>query len=57
MQLAHTLGLRTIAEGVETARQAQVLASCGCDDVQGYWYSRPLEVAVLEQFVRQRQQA
>jgi diguanylate cyclase (GGDEF)-like protein/PAS domain S-box-containing protein len=57
VQLAHTLGLRTIAEGVETAQQAQVLASCGCDDVQGYWYSRPLEAAVLEQFVRQRQRA
>jgi sensor c-di-GMP phosphodiesterase-like protein len=31
-----------VAEGVETAEQAQVLRELGCDEVQGYWISRPM---------------
>lgn len=52
VQLAHTLGIRTIAEGVETPEQAEQLMRCGCDDVQGYWFSRPLEAQAFEEFVR-----
>lgn len=52
VQLAHTLGIRTIAEGVETPEQAEQLICCGCDDLQGYWYSRPLEALAFEQFVK-----
>jgi EAL domain-containing protein (putative c-di-GMP-specific phosphodiesterase class I) len=39
--LAHTLGLTTIAEGVETQAQADVLAELGCALAQGYLFSRP----------------
>ncbi|GAA4991964.1 putative bifunctional diguanylate cyclase/phosphodiesterase [Kineococcus glutinatus] len=40
--LARALGLGTIAEGVETAAQAAVVAELGCDAAQGFLYSRPL---------------
>jgi diguanylate cyclase (GGDEF)-like protein len=50
--LAHTLGLGVVAEGVETPAQHEVLASFGCDDYQGYLFSRPLPVNRFEDFVR-----
>jgi len=40
--LGHTLGLRVIAEGVETAAQAAALRDLGCDFAQGYHFARPL---------------
>ena len=42
IRLAHSLGLRAIAEGVGTERQLQLLARQGCDEIQGYYFSRPL---------------
>jgi EAL domain-containing protein (putative c-di-GMP-specific phosphodiesterase class I) len=39
--MAHGLGLRVVAEGVETERQLTVLRSVGCDDGQGYLFGRP----------------
>jgi EAL domain-containing protein (putative c-di-GMP-specific phosphodiesterase class I) len=40
--MAHALGYRVVAEGVETIEQASVLASHGCLDAQGFLYSRPI---------------
>jgi EAL domain-containing protein (putative c-di-GMP-specific phosphodiesterase class I) len=45
IRLAHSLDLRTIAEGVETEGQLRLLAAQGCDEIQGYYFSRPLPEA------------
>ena len=42
IQLAHSLGLRAVAEGVETEDQLRLLATEGCDEMQGYYFSRPV---------------
>jgi EAL domain-containing protein (putative c-di-GMP-specific phosphodiesterase class I) len=42
--MAHSLEIKTIAEGVETEAQRDILISFGCDYVQGYLYSRPVPV-------------
>jgi len=41
ISLGHTLGLRVLAEGVETAQQLQFLRAHGCDECQGYFFARP----------------
>jgi diguanylate cyclase (GGDEF)-like protein len=40
--MAHTLGLSVVAEGVETADQLDKLSGLGCDEIQGFYYSRPV---------------
>ena len=50
IQMAHSLNMKAIAEGVETAEQHAYLRHHGCDEFQGYFFSRPLpveEIAVL----------
>ena len=44
ISLAHILNLRVIAEGVETEAQCDFLRENGCDDVQGYYFGRPMSV-------------
>ncbi|MCP1317344.1 EAL domain-containing protein [Vreelandella lionensis] len=41
-QLAHAVGCNVVAEGIETAAQADYLRSIGCEAAQGYYYARPL---------------
>ena len=43
VELAGTLGLLTVAEGIETSEQSQHVAALGCDLAQGYLFSRPIE--------------
>ena len=52
--LAHNLKLAVIAEGVETAEQLDYLRSHGCDEMQGYYFSKPLPADDFEQLLHQR---
>jgi diguanylate cyclase (GGDEF)-like protein len=54
--LAQTLGLKVIAEGIETAEQCVFLTSSGCHDFQGNFFSPPLPMHDFEQFVHYRDQ-
>jgi EAL domain-containing protein (putative c-di-GMP-specific phosphodiesterase class I) len=50
VSLAHTLGLKVIAEGVEDNEQVRLLRDLGCDQIQGYLVSRPVpahEIAAM----------
>lgn len=40
--MAHTIGTKVVAEGAETQEQVDFLTDCGCDYIQGYYYSKPL---------------
>jgi len=52
VNMAHSLRLRVVAEGIQTERQRDLLYSLQCDYGQGYLYSRPLPEAEAEEFVK-----
>ena len=52
--LAHALGLESVAEGVETAHQADLLRSLGCDFAQGYFIARPMGADEAAEWLRSR---
>ena len=51
--MARSLGLLVVAEGVENQKQLQFLARHGCDEVQGFWISPPLDAHACMAFIRQ----
>jgi len=51
--MAHSLKLKVVAEGVETAEQLAYLGNYDCDQIQGYYFSRPLAAAMMTQLLRQ----
>jgi diguanylate cyclase (GGDEF)-like protein/PAS domain S-box-containing protein len=52
IRIARSLKMDVIAEGVETAAQLSHLVRQGCDQIQGYYFSRPLPLAALEELLR-----
>jgi diguanylate cyclase (GGDEF)-like protein/PAS domain S-box-containing protein len=50
--MAHSLGLNVVAEGVETIEQLRFLDAHGCDEIQGYWLSPPLDAERCQVFIR-----
>ncbi len=55
--LAQNLNLKTIAEGVETSEQSRILVDLGCDEMQGFLFSKPLAAAALENFLNDKRAA
>jgi diguanylate cyclase (GGDEF)-like protein len=51
LSMAGALGLRVVAEGVETAEQLSTLCEFGCDCIQGYYFSRPVPPANAAEFI------
>ncbi|MGB7542477.1 MAG: EAL domain-containing protein, partial [Burkholderiales bacterium] len=51
INLAHSLELKVVAEGVETAAQLNFLRERGCDEMQGFYFARPLSVADCTQIL------
>lgn len=53
VNMAHALDISAIAEGVETQEQMELLRTAGCDEIQGYFFARPLAPEDFEAFARQ----
>lgn len=51
IHMARNLGIKTVAEGVETSKQVLFLQHIGCDIVQGYYFSKPLPLTDFEQLM------
>jgi EAL domain-containing protein (putative c-di-GMP-specific phosphodiesterase class I) len=47
IKLAHALGLKVVAEGVENQRQQEVLVKMGCDELQGFLFAKPMSARAL----------
>lgn len=56
IRIARSLNLRCVAEGVEEKAEAELLFEMGCDQAQGFLYSRPLPAADMESWLHQHQQ-
>ena len=50
--IAHSLGMRIIAEGVETPLQLSIIRDIGCEEIQGFYLSKPLEASAIESWWR-----
>jgi EAL domain-containing protein (putative c-di-GMP-specific phosphodiesterase class I) len=56
INLAHSLKLRVVAEGVETEEQSRLLQLLSCDEMQGFLLSKPLPAAIFEEiYLRARE--
>lgn len=54
IEMAHTMDLKVVAEGVETSSQFEILKSRECDYIQGYYFSRPLPPEEIEKLLSKR---
>ena len=53
ISMAHSLGIRVIAEGIETAAQCDLLRNNMCDEIQGYFFSKPVTAGELRELLEQ----
>jgi diguanylate cyclase (GGDEF)-like protein len=51
IDMGHSLGLKVVAEGIETEESAVQLRGFGCDIAQGYWYAKPMPLAAFESWL------
>lgn len=54
VNMAHNLGKKVIIEGVESQEVLNLLKKINCDEIQGYYFSRPLKKAELEKFISEK---
>lgn len=52
IELAHTLGMKVVVEGIENKEMADMIASYGCDYMQGYYFAKPLPVFEFQKLLR-----
>ena len=52
IEMGHNLGLKVLAEGVETAAQLDILKQLGCDEIQGFYYSKPLPLHEFSAYLK-----
>ncbi len=57
VSLARGLGLAVVAEGVETEAQATMTREAGCEELQGYLFSRPLDAIAAEAYLHMQREA
>ena len=53
VQLAHSMGIRALSEGVETKEQLDIALAAGCDFIQGFYFSRVLPKREAERYLRE----
>ena len=52
IELGHNLGMKIVVEGIENERMSQMIASYGCDYMQGYYFSKPVPVFEFQKLLR-----
>ncbi len=52
IELAHTLGMKIVVEGIENKKMVELIASYGCDYMQGYYFSKPLPIFEFQKLIR-----
>ena len=56
VSMAHGLGLKVIAEGVETEAQCEIMRASVCDEIQGYFFSHPISAQAIEELFKEGRQ-
>lgn len=56
ISMAHGLGMKVVAEGVETEAQCEIMRSSVCDEIQGYFFSRPVSAPAIEELFSEGRQ-
>jgi EAL domain-containing protein (putative c-di-GMP-specific phosphodiesterase class I) len=53
VQMGHRLGMNIVAEGVETAAELDAVRESGCDEVQGFYFSRPMAASLVQSWMHE----